>query len=70
MKVQYIGCSDVQVHWGSNVDPRETLVIGAIYDVCKTEIHRWHTKYFLVGFKGAFPASCFKPVWEAADEGH
>ena len=47
IKVKYKGCSDDQVRWGSNDDPRGILVIGKEYSVQKMEVHSWHTKYWL-----------------------
>lgn len=45
--VRYIGSSDEQVRWGSNDDPRTTLVEGACYTVYAVEVHTWHTKLYL-----------------------
>ena len=61
MKVKYIGASDAQVNWGSNDDPREVLKEGKEYEVLRREVHRWHTKLFLVDFPELkFNSVCFK----------
>lgn len=59
--VKYLGCSDAQVRWGSNDDPRECgLVIGKSYELERKEEHSWHTKYYLVEFPGKkFNSVCF-----------
>ena len=62
MLIKYIGTTDGQVKWGSNDDPRSILVEGAIYELDHKEIHLWHTKYYLVGIKGAFNSVCFEEV--------
>lgn len=52
--VRYIGATDAQVNWGNCDDPRERLIEGGVYQVEKTEEHRWHTKVKLVGVEGWF----------------
>ena len=37
--VEYVGCSDEQVKWGSNDDPRSFLIIGKHYTIEKVEVH-------------------------------
>ena len=32
--VEYIGCSEEQVKWGNNDDPRSFLIIGKEYIIC------------------------------------
>jgi len=50
MKVKYIGTSNDQVNWGGNDDPRGLLTEGNTYEILKTEVHSWHTKYYLKEF--------------------
>jgi len=52
MKVKYIGCTDGQVNWGGNDDPRGLLVEGQVYELERKEVHTWHTKYYLKEFPG------------------
>jgi hypothetical protein len=58
-KMKYTGCSDEQVRWGGNADPRGLLVEGEEYEIEKTEVHPWHTKVKLKGFDGWFNSVCF-----------
>ena len=60
-KVKFLGCSDAQVKWGSNDSPKRLLVKGETYIVKDIEIHSFHTKVMLVGFKGKqFNSCCFE----------
>lgn len=61
-KVIYIGCSDEQVNWGSNDDPRKTLIEGATYYVEKVETHSWHSNLHLRGVYGKFNSVAFKKL--------
>ena len=58
-KVKFIGCSDEQVRWGGNDDPREVLAVGDVYEVERTDVHSWHTKVKLKGIDGNFNSVCF-----------
>lgn len=60
-KVIFAECSDEQVNWGNNDDPRKVLELGKEYEVETVEEHSWHTKYYLVGIKGKFNSVHFKP---------
>jgi len=44
MIVEYTGCDDVQVRWGSNDDPRDVLYICGRYEVLGVEVHTWHSR--------------------------
>jgi hypothetical protein len=59
-KVKYIGCSQQQIDWGGNSDPRGVLEVGEVYEVEHKEVHNWHTKLSLVGIKGKFNSVCFE----------
>jgi len=59
-KVKFDGCSDAQANWGRGDDPRKYLEIGKVYKVIKTELHSWHTLYYLEGFEhNPFNSACF-----------
>jgi hypothetical protein len=60
--VKYIGCSQDQVKWGPNDDPRGILIEGDKYYVEKIEVHSWHTKLQLRGIYGKFNSVCFQKV--------
>lgn len=60
--VIYIGCSQEQINWGGNDDPRKTLIEGAVYFVEKQEVHSQHTKLHLRGVYGKFNSVCFKKL--------
>lgn len=62
VKVKYVGCSDEQANWGNNDDPRDILTEGEIYTLSDKEVHSWHTKYSIEGFKGQFNSVCFEEV--------
>lgn len=64
-KVRYIGCSEDQVHWGSNVHPDLYLTKGEAYRVARVEVHTWHTKVWVdgpLGMCGPFNSVCFEAV--------
>lgn len=61
-RVIYIGCSDVQVNWGSNGEPRKTLIEGATYYVEKVETHNLQTNLHLRGVYGKFNSVAFKKL--------
>jgi hypothetical protein len=60
--VKYIGCSQEQINWGSNDDPRNILFVGDKYYVEHVEHHAYHTKIELRGIKGKFNSVCFELV--------
>ena len=60
--VKYIGCSQEQINWGNNDDPRDMLIIGDRYYVEHVEHHSYHTKIELRGVKGKFNSVCFELV--------
>ena len=60
--VQYIGCSDEQVRWGNNDDPRSYLIVGKEYVIEEVDVHSQHTKIKLYGKVGWFNSVCFKEV--------
>jgi len=57
--VVYIGCSQEQINWGSNDDPRTILVEGNEYEIEVVDIHSQHTKLTLKGIPGRFNSVCF-----------
>ena len=58
--VEYIGCSQEQINWGNNNDPRSVLVIGKEYIVEKVIVHSQHTKIKLYNKVGMFNSVCFR----------
>lgn len=58
-KVVYLGCSDEQVRWGNNDDPRSVLVEGDTYYIENVDVHSQHTKLTLSGISGRFNSVCF-----------
>jgi hypothetical protein len=60
--VRYIGCSQEQINWGSNDDPRGVLIEGDKYFVEKVEVHSMHTKLHLRGIYGKFNSVSFEKV--------
>ena len=58
--VQYIGCSDEQVKWGNNDDPRSFLIVGKEYIIEKVDVHKQHTKIKLYNKMGWFNSVCFQ----------
>ncbi len=60
--VKYIGCSQDQINWGNNDDPRGILIEGDKYYLEKVEVHSMHTKLTLRGVSGRFNSVCFEKV--------
>ena len=60
--VEYTGCSDEQVKWGNNDDPRSFLIIGTEYKIEKVDVRSQHTKIKLYNKMGWFNSVCFKLV--------
>ena len=60
--VEYLGCSDAQVKWGNNDDPRSFLIVGTEYKIEKVDVHRQHTKIKLYNKMGWFNSVCCKLV--------
>jgi hypothetical protein len=58
--VEYIGCSEEQIKWGNNDDPRSFLIIGKEYIIEKVFVHSAHTKIKLYHKMGLFNSVCFK----------
>ena len=58
--VEYIGCSEEQIRWGNNDDPRSLLIIGKEYIIEKIFVHSQHTKVKLYHKMGLFNSVCFK----------
>jgi hypothetical protein len=57
--VYYIGCTQEQVSWGTNSDPRKVLFENTPYYVERVEVHSYHTKIELRGVWGKFNSVCF-----------
>lgn len=62
MKIKYTGCTDEQVRWGGNDDPRGVLKEGEVYTLKDKEVHSWHTKITLEEVPGRFNSVCFEEV--------
>lgn len=60
--VEYIGCSQEQINWGNNDDPRSFLIVGKEYVVEKVDVHSQHTKIKLYDKNGWFNSVCFRVV--------
>ena len=60
--VQFVGCSQAQINWGNNDDPRSFLIVGKDYTVEKVDVHRQHTKIKLYNKMGWFNSVCFEVV--------
>ena len=58
-KVIYLGCTQEQINWGSNDDPRGLLIENNEYYVEKVDVHSYHTKLTLKGIRGNFNSVCF-----------
>ena len=58
--VKYIGCTQYQINWGNNDDPREILIEGNKYYIEHVEVHSQHTKLTLLGICGRFNSVCFE----------
>ena len=63
-KVIFLGCSEEQKNWGGNDDPLSAgLTIGGQYIISRVEIHSWHTKIWIEGFKEKkFNSVCFRKI--------
>jgi len=62
IKLKFIGCSEDQINWGNNDNPKNKLEIGKFYEVENVDIHTWHTKISLKGIEGKFNSTCFEPL--------
>ncbi len=60
--VKYIGCTQDQINWGNNDDPRGILIEGYKYYVEKVEVHSQHTKLHLRGIRAKFNSVCFEKL--------
>ena len=58
--VEYLGCSDEQVRWGNNDDPRSFLIVGKEYRIEKVDVRSQHTKIKLYNKMGWFNSVCFQ----------
>lgn len=58
--VEYLGCSEEQIRWGNNDDPRSFLIIGKEYTIEKVDVRSQHTKVKLYNKMGWFNSVCFK----------
>ena len=58
--VEYIGCSQEQINWGNNDDPRSFLIVGKEYTIEKVDVHSQHTKIKLYNKMGWFNSVCFE----------
>ena len=58
--VEYIGCSQEQINWGNNDDPRSFLIVGKEYIIEKVDVHSQHTKVKLYNKMGWFNSVCFQ----------
>jgi hypothetical protein len=61
-KVIYIGCTQEQINWGSNDDPRKILFEDYVYCVETVNVRYQHTKLTLKGVYGNFNSVCFKKI--------
>ena len=58
--VEYLGCSEEQIRWGNNDDPRSFLIVGKEYTIEKVDVHSQHTKIKLYNKMGWFNSVCFE----------
>ena len=58
--VIYLGCSQMQINWGNNDDPRSYLVVGQEYVIEDINVHRQHTKVKILHKMGWFNSVCFE----------
>ena len=58
--VEYLGCSEEQIRWGNNDDPRSFLIVGKEYTIEKVDVHSQHTKVKLYNKMGWFNSVCFE----------
>ena len=69
-KIKFVGCSDEQIKWASNDDPRffPALVPGEVYTIKKIKVHTsyggivWLKEIWLEETKGVFNSMCFEEV--------
>lgn len=59
-RVKYRGCTDGQVMFGGNDDPRGVLRRGGEYRVEFRLVGRFHSQVKLVGRRGLFNTVCFE----------
>jgi hypothetical protein len=60
--VVYVGCSQEQINWGSNDDPRKILIQGDVYIIERIEVKSQHTKLTLKEISGRFNSVCFEKL--------
>ena len=60
MEVIFTGYTKEQHMFGGHTGNPDELVIGESYSVIKTEVHTWHTKYYLKDHEGSFNSVCFE----------
>jgi hypothetical protein len=60
--VRYIGCTQDQINWGSNDDPRGILIEGDKYYVESVDVRSQHTKLTLRGICGRFNSVSFEKL--------
>ena len=60
MEVIFTGYTKEQHMFGGHTGNPDELVIGESYSVIKTEVHAWHTKYYLKDHEGSFNSVCFE----------
>ena len=58
--VEYLGCSQEQINWGNNDDPRSFLIVGKEYIIEKVDVRSQHTKVKLYNKMGWFNSVCFQ----------
>ena len=58
--VIYLGCSQQQINWGNNDDPRSYLIVDQEYVVEDINVHRQHTKVKILHKMGWFNSVCFE----------
>ena len=58
--VIYLGCSQQQINWGNNDDPRSYLIVGQEYVIEDINVHRQHTKVKILHKMGWFNSVCFE----------
>ena len=61
-RVVYVGCSQEQINWGSNDDPRKILIQGDVYIIERIEVKSQHTKLTLKEISGRFNSVCFEKL--------
>ena len=62
-KVKYTGCTDLQVSYAGNSDPRNHLIEGEVYEIDHTDVSSWSTEVYLIGYENmCFNSVCFEDV--------